>query len=613
MKNLFLVFLLLFLTNLISAQNFPFITKKCESCDHQGEFFHANKIKFEGGDICCNRDYKLIFHDEFDGEFLDTDKWMTCYGYLNGDCDHKDGRIHKNIGAVYLDENVKVENGVCKLITKKEQAVWYSNLRSFTSGMLMSRIPFYDFHRYEIRCKIPSGDVMWPSFWTFGWSTEIDIFEFIANGPKKPEMAVHKWFMNQQTYSWRSGAFEFNNIDFSKDFHVFAAETDKFFIRYYIDDVLVKSVSHFKVNANSSRNYDLFNCNLKPGEYHREIAFPECTQPTQLLATSGPHPNMTSNTPNEFPNSYEIDYIRVYQLNYEGRNEWYPDLCNFKIEGPKFICNNLDTVEFCLDKLLINPNLWEVTEGVQIYQNPSFYTNIKVVDNDSVTIDTIYKPNCIKVIIDSKKILKGKIKYPAPKYCEREFGKYLTIDFNVNVPEPILSSNLSPSCDQITVCVTNENSFTNIDFSYFTENSDWVSLVNNNCIILHTSSFNENEKLFVYANGYNACGNRTNVHQVDFSKCKTNPIIKRIIISPNPSAGSFLITLDDILNLSDINFIKKIDILGISKPWFHSNFNLNSDSNTYYFDSYLQNGEYLIQVTDESDNFYSAKFIIQNY
>lgn len=46
---------------------------------------------------------------------------------------------------------------------------------AYTSELIYSVEAFYDYKRFEVKCKIPKGRNMWPSFWTFGWASEINL------------------------------------------------------------------------------------------------------------------------------------------------------------------------------------------------------------------------------------------------------------------------------------------------------------------------------------------------------------------------------------------------------------------------------------------------------
>ena len=123
------------------------------------------KIWFGGGNLCVDEPWQLVFSDDFDGDSLDREKWMTWYPYgENGSDQCWFCRTHGEEGQVYRDENAVVENGILKLVVQRESDSWYDLPRDYTSGMVHSRQAFTDYARYEIRCKIPEGDGFWPAF-----------------------------------------------------------------------------------------------------------------------------------------------------------------------------------------------------------------------------------------------------------------------------------------------------------------------------------------------------------------------------------------------------------------------------------------------------------------
>src|SRR5216683_3819339 len=79
--------------------------------------------------------WNTIFHDDFNGNALDTTKWTTCYfNFKVGDnsCDHDQGEME-----LYQPDNVSVSSGVLTLSAQK-QTVNASNGQTYnyTSGMI---------------------------------------------------------------------------------------------------------------------------------------------------------------------------------------------------------------------------------------------------------------------------------------------------------------------------------------------------------------------------------------------------------------------------------------------------------------------------------------------
>ncbi|HLC82730.1 MAG TPA: glycoside hydrolase family 16 protein, partial [Bacteroidia bacterium] len=170
MKNFFLLLLTVLTFKLSFAQKQKVVASTDGNC---------NEVKWE-----------LKFEDNFDGTTLDLNKWHMKYA---------PGTLSTEAVEVYYSiENIKFENGICKIIPKKEtvkrKAVsWQSdstivgdnqvNIRQYpyTSGWMDSNEQFL-YGKFEVRCKIPKAKGLWPSFWMYGEpykiNNEIDVFEF---------------------------------------------------------------------------------------------------------------------------------------------------------------------------------------------------------------------------------------------------------------------------------------------------------------------------------------------------------------------------------------------------------------------------------------------------
>jgi beta-glucanase (GH16 family) len=265
------------------------------------------------------RPFVKVFGDEFDGESLDTSKWYTFYPY--GTPTAKDScsfcRTHV-VNNVYLDENCVVKDGKLHLITKADTMTWFGRKMEHTSGLIYSKQNFNTYGRYEIRCKLPEGNRQSPAFWLFGWNAEIDVFEFLCEGPEKVVLSVHNWQSNNcknkkkikkgsPCYTDASGTRDFG-IDFSKDFHVFAVEYSEYLIKFFIDDQMVRYIPKYF----DMQRRPVSEGKIKPGKFFVYDVFPTPGEPLTVIANQGvcwPFDKMTS----RFPNSMEIDYIRVYQ------------------------------------------------------------------------------------------------------------------------------------------------------------------------------------------------------------------------------------------------------------------------------------------------------------
>lgn len=277
------------------------------------------KIWFAGGNVCREEPWELVFHDDFDGDSLDREKWMTWYPYgENGSDQCSFCRTHGEEGQVYRDENVIVTDGHLKLIVERESDSWYGLQRDYTSGMVHSRQAFTDYARFEIRCKLPKGDGFWPAFWVFGWSVEIDVFEF---GTGEPERLHTGFFKNLDGGKNLHMSFDYRGPDFSADFHTIAAEYEPFFIHLEVDSVRIHSFPRYYTLSGNP----VTTCDLPEGAYLHNPVFPRFGDPVQVIANvavgaentpfTGPPPPETP-----MPNQMEIDFIKVYQLPTPGQH-----------------------------------------------------------------------------------------------------------------------------------------------------------------------------------------------------------------------------------------------------------------------------------------------------
>jgi beta-glucanase (GH16 family) len=222
----------------------------------------------------------LLWHDEFEGNCLDTSKWNL-----------EDWAAEKNNELQYYSpNNVKVEDGVLQLISKKEPFKG----KDYTSGAVHTQGKFaFLYGKAEMRAKLPAGQGMFPAFWMMTdkentWLPEIDILEMLGHQPDQIWMVSH-WL--GEDGKLKSVSDTFKGPDFSKDFHTFSIEWTPDSITWLIDDI-----ERFTINRNipSEKMYLYLN-----------------------TAVGGNWPGSPDQT-TVFPASFEIDYVRVYKGNGEG-------------------------------------------------------------------------------------------------------------------------------------------------------------------------------------------------------------------------------------------------------------------------------------------------------
>jgi beta-glucanase (GH16 family) len=247
--------------------------------------------------------YTLVWSDEFDYEGNpNTEKWhhQTAFpagnSWYNGELQHYTDRL----------ENSFVENGVLKLVAKKETYTDQGATKEYTSVRLNSKFAFTE-GRVEVRAKIPAGAGTWPAIWTLGkninenggyWD---DIFG-MTNWPACGEIDIMEhWGSNQNfiqsamhTPSSFGGTINKGGRTIStatSEFHIYGLEWTEEKMVFDVDGVV-----HYTYQP-TSKNDDTWPFNTD--QY--------------LLLNIAIEGNLPSINPSFSQATMEIDYVRVYQ------------------------------------------------------------------------------------------------------------------------------------------------------------------------------------------------------------------------------------------------------------------------------------------------------------
>jgi beta-glucanase (GH16 family) len=136
--------------------------------------------------------WELVFEDNFDS--FNSSNWITLH-------DNGNRTIWSNKELQwYKDKNVVVENGICKLIAKKE-SIYGKDVESekqfgYTSGMICSSKGFLQqYGKWEMKVKFPFNKGCWPAFYLVPLKRptlpEIDIFEYFGKKENEISCTIH--------------------------------------------------------------------------------------------------------------------------------------------------------------------------------------------------------------------------------------------------------------------------------------------------------------------------------------------------------------------------------------------------------------------------------------
>ena len=235
----------------------------------------------------------LFWAEEFNGTSINTDTWTFEIG---DGCPNLCGWGNNEL-QYYSDEekNAKIADG--KLIItalKKEGYSEYSSARMITKGKQE-----FSYGRIDIRARLPYGQGIWPAIWMLGanidqvgWPScgEIDIMELVGHEPKTSHGTAH---YNANGYQYKGMGYALTDgTAFNDQFHVFSVLWEKDIIKWYVD-----YNKFFEISAETVGTTYPFN---NPFFFILNIA------------VGGNWPGNPDET-TLFPQTMEIDYIRVFQ------------------------------------------------------------------------------------------------------------------------------------------------------------------------------------------------------------------------------------------------------------------------------------------------------------
>ncbi|MCW3076162.1 MAG: hypothetical protein JWO32_771 [Bacteroidetes bacterium] len=352
--------------------------------------------------------------DEFNGNSVDEEKWIPAYSYAEA---------NYKFDYLMTPKRLEFENGVCKftcyrdtgLVTipdwqldsnfKKEFAPSIVNGNKFrylfTAGNVWSKNE-YEKGYFEMRFKTTDAYGMWPAFWLYGGNQkdEIDFFELKGERKRSIHVATHCPQGCDHKYK-RSGLFPKafsgwvkTTTPLNEDYNVLSGEWQDGYVKWYLNGI---GIAYFD------------------GDF--------ASQKMSLIIGTGPAkdglgfaPGVNNTT--TFPNSLDVDYVRV----------WYKDnRVSEKVKGIKHTdFNYLKT---------------EKESKSSLRKKIRFMYNKKVFSNELLTVSVLASDNK-KLILTS-------------------FGKEMNFTFSVSEinGKQLLSNPISTSYNEFDLSqLTKQNS-----------------------------------------------------------------------------------------------------------------------------------------------------------
>ncbi|MCB2220768.1 MAG: glycoside hydrolase family 16 protein [Bacteroidetes bacterium] len=255
-----------------------------------------NKLRLnEESEKTSTDEYQLIWQDEFNYSGLpDSTKWSYDTEGNEAGWGNKESQFYTTARL----ENARVRDGKLMITAIHEQF----NGKPFTSARLYSKTDWL-YGKFEVNARLPRANGTWSAFWMMpgGWSFndgnwpdvgEIDIMEHVGHNLGVIHASAHSKDYQWQTNTQKTGIIHVPTV--ADEFHSYILEWTPNVIRAFVNDSL-----YFEYE----------------NEGLGETKWPY-TKPFYLImniAVGGAWGNVEGIDTSAFPQTMEVDYVRIYQ------------------------------------------------------------------------------------------------------------------------------------------------------------------------------------------------------------------------------------------------------------------------------------------------------------
>lgn len=227
---------------------------------------------------------KLIWNEEFnyEGE-LDKTKWR----FEVGDSGWGNKELQR-----YTDNprNAYVEDGILNIVAMKDDKNKITSARVVTKGLKN-----FTYGEIEVRARLPEGKGTWPAIWLYGEGkkySEIDIMEHVG-----AEKGVVHFSAHTSNHLWDLESHRTSSIKIEKateEYNIYTLKWTETYIKGYVNNV---------------EYFNLYKDDFPPEFW----SFDDKMFIILNLAVGGTWGGVEGIDYNSFPQSLEVDYIRVYE------------------------------------------------------------------------------------------------------------------------------------------------------------------------------------------------------------------------------------------------------------------------------------------------------------
>lgn len=259
---------------------------------------------------------QLVWHDEFDGNALNTRNWA-----FEKTMEYSDHEYVRD------SEHVRVEDGKLKLSVRKSNET--NKVVSVAEGLTTKDNMLFKYGYLEMRAKVPYQEGAWPSFWCtsrtplqqFTHRMEVDILEvwsstnsFSANLIKWPGDAyvdTRDPLSIPTGYGWPTLTYVFDNAsNLKNEYHTYGFEWDPNYMNIYVDNHTEPFVT-FEITGTKAefKKYSFLNSSFP--EYDMFQDWLRININNECFTEKVGHGNNVDTS--KLPFEYYIDYVRLYQ------------------------------------------------------------------------------------------------------------------------------------------------------------------------------------------------------------------------------------------------------------------------------------------------------------
>jgi beta-glucanase (GH16 family) len=292
--------------------------------------------------------YELVWAEEFDSTgYPDPATWNMEVGNNNGSNNESQYYTRND------SDNCWIENGILTITALEEEfgGQSYTSARINTKGKAE-----FMYGKIEGRLRLPYSQGIWPAFWTLGgdidqvgWPQcgEIDIMELIGGTDPRDRTTygTPHWADASGNHAMYGGNKSLPSGKFNDDFHIFSIEWTAQKIVWFLDGVQFHVMSTTPAALSEFHNKHFIILNLAVG------------------GDWPGYPNATT----VFPQKFEVDYVRVYQL-----------ADNRELEGKDSVVSLEKSIEYKVNAVDQREFLWTVPEGA---------TLVTKADSSSIVVD----------------------------------------------------------------------------------------------------------------------------------------------------------------------------------------------------------------------------------